>query len=145
MICHISNVLFADTFQEEESGFSFTFDGNLGSLTEDKGVKEMEEAKVLTTQVVVIQSPTSPATDELGQKIANVKNVWENFPRSVMFDHRLVNCYPSQRHRKLYYVDHADLFTGMNINKQHVFVLACLEVQDSCLTARLRYQSVLLT
>jgi len=87
----ISYKLICYSFQEEESGFSFTFDSNLGSLTEEKGVKEMEETKVLTTQVVVIQSPTSPATDELGQKIANAKNVWENFPQSVMFEHRLVN------------------------------------------------------
>jgi hypothetical protein len=69
------------------SGFSFTFDANLGPLTE-KPPKDLDESKALVTPVTVMQSPTSPATDDLGQKIAKAKNLWENFQEPVLFDHR---------------------------------------------------------
>ena len=69
------------------SGFSFTFDSNL-SLTEDKVVGLDEAKSSLAAQTVVMQAPPSPATDDLDQKIAKAKNIWESYqPDAPIYEH----------------------------------------------------------
>ncbi len=65
----------------------FTFDAELAKLTEEKTEKSDigEPPKPIPmpnqgSRPSAIPSPDSPATEDLGMKIAAVKNVWESIP-----------------------------------------------------------------
>ena len=65
------------------------FDPELAKLTEEKSeVSKDEEPKtpIQMSSGSHITSPTSSATDDLGLKIASVKNVWDSSPMAV-FEH----------------------------------------------------------
>ena len=76
----------------------FTFDAELAKLTEEKSeTKEVSEQMNQpmsmpnqTSRVASLQSPTSPATEDLNLKIASVKNVWEPMPiMPTVFEHSM--------------------------------------------------------
>ncbi len=76
----------------------FTFDAELAKLTEEKAeTKEVSEQmnqpismSNQTSRVSTLQSPTSPATEDLNLKIASVKNVWESMPMMpTVFEHSM--------------------------------------------------------
>ena len=76
----------------------FTFDAELAKLTEEKSeAKEVGEQMSQpmsmpnqTSRVTALQSPTSPATEDLNLKIASVKNVWESMPiMPTVFEHSM--------------------------------------------------------
>lgn len=79
-----------------ELKLDFTFDAELAKLTEEKS--ENKEVGEPPKPIQMPQqsgsgagphmtSPTSPATDDLGLKIASVKNVWDMTPMGTVFEH----------------------------------------------------------
>lgn len=77
----------------------FTFDEELAKLTEEKsGNQDMNEPPQHmsmsnpSARATSLQSPTSPATEDLNLKIASVKNVWESMPAMpTVFEHSMNN------------------------------------------------------
>ena len=74
----------------------FTFDAELAKLTEEKSESKEVSEQInqplsmpnQTSRVTSLQSPTSPATEDLNLKIASVKNVWETMPiMPTVFEH----------------------------------------------------------
>lgn len=60
----------------------FTFDAEL-AMSEDKQTNKASASKSMqmaSQAIGSVTSPTSPATEDLNQKIAKVKNVWECLP-----------------------------------------------------------------
>ncbi len=89
---------FAKGEDSSDIKLDFTFDAELAKLTEEKAeTKEVTEQMNQpismpnpTSRVTTLQSPTSPATEDLNLKIASVKNVWETMPiMPTVFEHSM--------------------------------------------------------
>jgi hypothetical protein len=85
--------------RDENSELDFTFDAELAKLTEEKSEPTKNESPKPAMQMVSggnhsvnsnsahMASPTSPAADDLGLKIASVKNVWDSLsPMAPVFE-----------------------------------------------------------
>ncbi|KAG1714787.1 Protein PRRC2A [Nymphon striatum] len=72
-----------DSFKKPEENsemkLDFTFDSELASLTEEKSnAKASTLSSMSSSAITNIQSPISPSTAQLNQRIASVKKVWES-------------------------------------------------------------------
>lgn len=92
-------------WQGEDSSdikLEFTFDAELAKLTEEKNeAKDIDRPQPIAMPTSTIGphcsadllSIQSPAADDLGLKIASVKNVWERENLIAVFEQRCVICH----------------------------------------------------